>query len=181
MLSPGEVALVNGYNPYSEQNIDIYVHTLVTPSTLIRQNQQQEISQNVVISNNNDVRNNNLQNTTIQRNPQRSRTSDMSIQTGINEEIRQNHNIINNIASVPINNQSSLFNRATQNNNINNNSSNNNMYTQGNNNLENIMTMISNSKFILFNQIILIIEGVVWVVKHHVIRKALFRKILTIR
>ncbi len=34
MLSPGEVAMMGGYSPYPESNIDIYVHTLVAPSNL---------------------------------------------------------------------------------------------------------------------------------------------------
>ena len=90
MLSPGEVSMVNGYNPYVDQNIDIYVHTLVAPNTYLRQtqqtneNSQTNMNNNIVINNQGNLTNSH-QNT--QRNL-RNRTSDISIQTGLNDDTR---------------------------------------------------------------------------------------------
>lgn len=144
MLSPGEVALVNGYNNFGEQNIDIYVHTLVTPTTILR---QQENNQNTnTNSNNQDLRNIvNQQGNIIQRNSQ-NRTNDISIQTGNNEDQRHIHSANNNINIIP-NNQSSLNSRSTHINQHSTTLNNNNLFSnnQSSNNLENIMTMISNS------------------------------------
>jgi hypothetical protein len=143
MLSPGEVTIVNGYNPYGEQNIDIYVHTLVTPTTVTRQ--QENNQNNPSYNNTQDLRGINNQQNNNQQRSNVNTTSDISIQTGLNENTRFNNNTMNTI-SLFGNNQTSLGNRSTQINN-NNTSSNNNLYQNNpsSNNLENIITMISNS------------------------------------
>ena len=148
MLSPGEVSMINGYNPYGEQNIDIYVHTLVTPTTILRQNNTalENLNLNNTTTNTNhnisynsqEINNTSTNNQQNQANSQRynrsnTRTNDISIQTGLNDETRQNN--IN----------SSSFNR----NQLNNNNQNTNNFNNNPNNFENIMSIISNSKLIL--------------------------------
>lgn len=144
MLSPGEVTIVNGYNPYGEQNIDIYVHTLVTPSTV---NRQQDNTQNISNYNNTqEYRTINNQQISNQQRNNVNTTTDISIQTGINENIRSNSSTMNTNTLFG-NNQISMVNRGTQINN-NNISSSNYLYQNNqssSNNLENIITMISNS------------------------------------
>lgn len=94
MLSPGEVAMINGINPYNEPNIDIYVHTLVAPSN-IQLNQG-----NTGTSNTNSIStntNNNLMSNTLLTN----NNSNSNIFAGNNLE--QSPNSIGNITNIPTN------------------------------------------------------------------------------
>lgn len=52
MLSPGEVAMINGISPYAEPNIDIYVHTLVAPSNIqLNQSNSTNTANNIINAN----------------------------------------------------------------------------------------------------------------------------------
>jgi hypothetical protein len=69
MLSPGEVAMFNGYNSLFEPNIDIYVHTLVSNNpglnnnnlnnNLNNLNSSTNLASNIPVNNNNNNNNNN--------------------------------------------------------------------------------------------------------------------------
>jgi hypothetical protein len=89
MLSPGEIAMINGYNPYSENSVDIYVHTLVT------QNTGNNITNNIVTN----IANNGNINTNITTN--NSGTNTQSTTTNVNNENTGmiNTDLINNLLS----------------------------------------------------------------------------------
>lgn len=134
MLSPGEIALVNGYNPYGEPNIDIYVHTLVATSNLPRNNNQTTNIQGNINQVNNEISLNvNPTNTETQSNRNEISIQTESLRTSELTRAILNGNQNINYSNQERNNNQSIFNQ----NNVQQQPTNQNF-----NNLENIISSI---------------------------------------
>lgn len=139
MLSPGEVMMLNGYNTYTEPNVDILVHTVVSPSTQNGVSNNQNVQSSTTTTNNNrlNVNNTNLNQRVSQNTNQNSNTSYLSSilnsNTHNNSTINNPNNVVNNNNNT-LENNNELINNLNNNNTINSNNLNNNTINTTTNN-----------------------------------------------